>query len=85
MQNAGSSTGYKHTEESLVKLREHLTKLNREKGMKVTILDIETDLTSTYDSIRQAAEALGCAKNALHYIEKQQAANRSKKRSCNTS
>jgi DNA-binding transcriptional MerR regulator len=27
---------------------------------------------TTYDSIRKAAEALGCAKNVIHFYEKQQ-------------
>lgn len=72
LNTAGNSTGYKHTEESLEKIKKHLTKINQEKGLKVTVHDTFTNQTSTFLSIRKAAEEIGCAKNALHYIDKQQ-------------
>jgi group I intron endonuclease len=100
LQVAGSSFGYKHTEETLAKFRsrtylpEHLAVLkenvkflnseeqrakarermlsiNAEKGIKVEVVDNETNVTTTFDSIRKAAIALGCSKNAIHYYEKQ--------------
>jgi hypothetical protein len=40
---AGSSSVYKHTEEGLTKLREHLIKLNKGKGIKVEVTDMETN------------------------------------------
>jgi hypothetical protein len=72
LDKAGSSAGYKHTEEALAKVRSYLAKMNAEKGIKVGVLDIETNITTTYDSIRKAAEALGCAKYTIQFYEKQQ-------------
>jgi len=46
--------------------------MNAEKGIKVGVLDINTNVTTTYDSIRKAAEAIGCAKYAISFNEKQQ-------------
>jgi len=46
--------------------------INKEKGVNVEVFDIETNITTNYDSTRKAAEAINCAKNALHYNEKQQ-------------
>lgn len=101
LKNAGSTLGYKHTEETLVKFRareyspEHLAilrenvkflnseeqrvkarerilEINRKKGVSVKVLDQENNTTVTYDSIREAAVAMGCQKNAIHFYEKQQ-------------
>jgi hypothetical protein len=33
--------------------------LAKKKGIKVTILDLETKITTEYDSIRKAAQAIG--------------------------
>lgn len=59
-----SLLGHKHSDEVRAKLKEHLTNLNKnilakEKGIKVTIKDLETQITTEYDSIRKAAEAIG--------------------------
>lgn len=56
--------GVNHSDETKAKLKEHLTNLNqnilaKKKGMKVTILDLETNITTEYDSIRKAAEGIG--------------------------
>ena len=53
-----------HSSATKAKLKEHLTKLNKnvlaiKKGIKVSILDLETNITTDYDSIRKAAQALG--------------------------
>jgi GIY-YIG catalytic domain len=40
--SANSSLGYRHTKESLVKLRKHLTELNAKKGILVEVTDLET-------------------------------------------
>lgn len=101
LKNAGSTLGYKHTEETLVKFRarkpspEHLAilrenvkflnseeqrvkarerilEINLKKGVSVKVLDQENNTTVTYDSIRKAAVAMGCQKNAIHFYEKQQ-------------
>jgi group I intron endonuclease len=98
---AGSTKGYKHTEETLAKFRarvfsvehiamlkenqskfnseeqrakarERMLEINKRKGIRVEVLDLDTNTTTTYDSIRKAAEFIGCAKNAIHCYEKQQ-------------
>lgn len=73
LQTAGSSLGFKHSEESLAKLRNHLAKLNAEKGFKVEVLDTKTNTTVVYDSATKAAKALGCDKTTIMYQEKRQA------------
>jgi len=70
LQTAGSSLGFKHSEESLAKLRKHLDKLNAEKGFKVEVLDTKTNSIAVYDSARQAAKAIGCDKDTILYQEK---------------
>ena len=69
--------GYKHSNETRAKLKEHLTNLNinilaKKKGIKVTVLDLETKITSEYDSIRKAAIAMGSHANSLLRHEKLQ-------------
>lgn len=66
---AGSSLGFKHTETALAKLREHLYKLNLEKGLKVEVIDIVANTKTVYDSIKQAAKALNTDFKALQYHE----------------
>lgn len=73
LKTAGSSLGFKHSEESLAKLRNHLQRLNVEKGFKVEVLDTETNTTVVYDSVIKAAKALGVDKTSLMYQEKRQA------------
>lgn len=70
LQTAGSSLGFKHSEESLAKMRKHLDKLNAEKGFKVEVLDTKTNSIAVYDSARQAAKAIGCDKDTILYQEK---------------
>jgi hypothetical protein len=67
---AGSSLGFKHSEESLVKMRKHLDKLNAEKGFKIEVLDTKTNNIAVYDSARKAAKAIGCDKDTILYQEK---------------
>lgn len=62
---AGSSLGFKHNEESLSKLRLHLSELNFQKGIKIEVTDTETNIFTSYDSIRKAAEAINCNKSSL--------------------
>jgi NUMOD1 domain len=71
LKTAGSLTGYKHNGITLVEIRKRLNKLNLEKGIKVEIFDLETKIKTIYDSMRKASEALNCAKNTIHYYEKQ--------------
>lgn len=70
---AGSSLGFKHSEEGLEKLRAHLAKLNAEKGFKVEVFDTKTNTTFVYDSAIKAAKAIGCDKTTIMYQEKRQA------------
>lgn len=56
--------GMAHDDITRAKLKEHLTQLNKnmhakKKGIKVTVLDLETNITTEYDSIRKAAQAIG--------------------------
>lgn len=46
--------------------------INKEKGINIEVFDIETKKTIIYSSIREAAKAINCVKNTLHYNEKQQ-------------
>jgi excinuclease UvrABC nuclease subunit len=62
---AGSSLGFKHNEESLSKLRLHLSELNFQKGIQIEVTDTETNIFTSYDSIRKAAEAINCNKSSL--------------------
>ena len=57
-------------EEQRAAARARMLEINEAKGIEVT--DINTKTTTTYNSIRKAAEAIGCHKNALHFNEKQQ-------------
>lgn len=100
LNTAGSTLGYKHTEETRAilkarqfsdeykaKLREHLARhnaseeqrakarermlsINEEKGVSVEVLDLETQITTTYISLRKAAEAIGCTHGAIRLAEK---------------
>ena len=76
LQTAGSSLGFKHSEESLAKLRKHLLKLNAEKGFKVEVFDTKTNTTVVYDSAIKAAKAIGCDKTTILYQEKRLAKGR---------
>jgi len=70
LKKACSSLGFKHSEESLSKIRAHLSKLNFEKGNKVEVTDIEKNTVIVYDSTRQAAEALNCHHTTIKYHDK---------------
>ena len=102
LKTAGSSLGYKHTEETLVKLktrvltpeqlalatenlikgrnseeqrmaaRERMIALNNKKGFKVEVTDQRTNITTTYPSLRKAAEALSTDLKAINYNQKVQ-------------
>lgn len=74
---SASLLGHKHSEETIAKLKEQMTDLKRKelvklKGLGVTVLDLETNITTVYDSIRRAAEGIGCAQNSILRHEKLQ-------------
>lgn len=60
------------SEEQRVKAKERMLAINEKKGLKVEVTDIRTQVTTIYDSIRKAADALGADKNSLIYNEKVQ-------------
>jgi hypothetical protein len=66
---SSSSLGFKHTPESLSKIREHLSKINAEKSIKVKVTDTHKETITLYDSIRKAAKALNCDKSTILYQE----------------
>lgn len=71
---AGSSLGYKHTEESLAKIRarsisqehrEHLKKLHLSRSHKVEVFDTLSNETTVFSSAREAALSLGCVESTI--------------------
>ena len=102
LKTAGSSLGYKHTKETLAKLkarvltqeqlalakenlikgsnsveqrlaaRERMIALNEKKGFKVEVTDQRTNTTTTYPSLRKAANFLGTDLKAIKYNQKVQ-------------
>lgn len=84
LQKAGSSLGYKPSEETLIKMseakkgkksaffgkthsEETKVKISEIKGTAIKVLDLKTNVSSTYISIRKAAEILGVTHKALSY------------------
>lgn len=65
LKTAYSSLGYKHTGESLDKVRENLVKLNLSKSVKVKSTNLLTNISIEYDSIRKAAQSLNVSRNTL--------------------
>lgn len=62
--------GVKYSEATIAKLKEHLVNLNKNvlaemNGIKVTILDLETNVFMEYNSIRKAAEGIGSYANKI--------------------
>lgn len=52
------------------KSRERILEFNRLKGVSVEVLDTNTNETSVYPSIRQAAEAIGCVHRTIQLANK---------------
>lgn len=53
-------TQHNASDEQRIKARARMLKLNEAKGMKIEVLDTVTKEITTYNSIRQAAAAIGC-------------------------
>lgn len=51
--------------EQVEKSRQRLIAYNKSRGMSIEILDTTTDEISSYSSIREAAEALGCVHGTI--------------------
>lgn len=62
LQVAGSSLGYKHTEESKVQIT-----TSQPNCIKIEVLDLETNTTASYDSINAAAKGIGCRHWPIQY------------------
>lgn len=68
---AGSSKGYKHSIETLEnKIRPFLKLLNASKRLPVKILDVETNIETTYESITSSALALNTNEKNVRYAAK---------------
>jgi len=78
LQKAGSSLGYKHSEEARKKISEFMLSENRPEGagrpgQQISVFDKETNITSTFDSFSAAATALGIRYGAIkNYFYKNQ-------------
>lgn len=71
LKTAYSSLGYKHTEKTLVKIHSNLEKLNLSKSIKVVVTNLETNVSTEYISLREAAKSLNTNKTTLkEYILK---------------
>nr|YP_009262078.1 GIY-YIG endonuclease [Chrysoporthe deuterocubensis]AMX22153.1 GIY-YIG endonuclease [Chrysoporthe deuterocubensis] len=71
LKTAYSSLGYKHTEKTLVKINSNLLKLNLSKSVKVVVTNLETNVSTEYVSLREAAKSLNTNKTTLkEYILK---------------
>lgn len=71
LKTAYSSLGYKHTEKTLVKIHSNLEKLNLSKSVKVVVTNLETNVSTEYISLREAAKSLNTNKTTLkEYIFK---------------
>lgn len=71
MKTAYSSLGYKHTEKTLVKVHKNLETLNLSKSVKVVVSNLETNVSTEYVSLREAAKSLNTNKTTLkEYILK---------------
>lgn len=63
-------TNHNSTEEQRTKARARMLKINETKGLTIEVLDTVTKETTMYSSIRQAANAIGCAHTTLRDAEK---------------
>lgn len=71
LKTAYSSLGYKHTENTLVKIHSNLKRLNLSKSIKVVVTNLEINLSTEYASLTEAAKSLNTNKTVLkEYILK---------------
>jgi hypothetical protein len=66
LQVAGSSIGYLHSADTKKKISDTLIS-NHPTAQCVEILDTETNITSSYKSLLQAAKTLQVSRNSLSY------------------
>lgn len=75
LKEAGISTGFKFTEGSITKIKRsnELTAANSGRSIKIEILDLQTNITTTYISFTEAAKALNISKtNISLYFSREQ-------------
>ena len=60
------------SKEQRVKARERMLAINEKKAIKVEVTDVRTQITTTYTSMRKAAEGLSTDFKALQYNERVQ-------------
>jgi hypothetical protein len=65
LKTAYSSLGYKHTKDSLVKIKKQLAILNRNKSISVKVTNLETNISNDYDSLTAAAKTLNTTRSTL--------------------
>lgn len=70
LKTAGSSKGYKHTEETLEKMRAILKTNNAKKRLPVEITDPITNIITKFESITAAAKALSTNEKNIRYAAK---------------
>jgi hypothetical protein len=71
LKKAYSSLGYKHTETFLIKIHNNLKNLNLSKSVKVMVTNLETNISTEYNSLTEAAKSLNTNRNSLkEYILK---------------
>ena len=65
LKKAYTSLGYKHSKEALIKVRNNLSNLLKNKVIKVKVTNIETNISHEYISLRDAAKNLNTNKTTL--------------------
>jgi hypothetical protein len=65
LKTAYSSLGYKHTKDSLEKIKKQLAILNRSKAISVKVTNLETNISDDYDSLTAAAKTLNTTRSTL--------------------
>nr|YP_009262027.1 hypothetical protein [Chrysoporthe austroafricana]AMX22102.1 hypothetical protein [Chrysoporthe austroafricana] len=65
-------TKHNASEEQRIKARERMIAINKNKGIKVDVTDIRTQITTSYTSMRKAAEGLSTDFKSLQYNERVQ-------------
>src|SRR5690606_38252805 len=62
---AYSSLGYKHSEKALIKVKENLACLNKDKLIKVEIINLKTNSSKVYSSLTEASKELNISRTTL--------------------
>lgn len=83
---AYSSLGYKHSEKALIKVKENLACLNKDKLIKVEIINLKTNSSKVYSSLTEASKELNISRTTLtKYIKNSMIFNKRAPRKLNSS